>query len=133
MLAWTIYISFLGVLGLLLLPKRSVRVARALALLTAVAGFVVTVREFTEQQSGAVVTGCADTMDPIARHRVLPGSGRHQFDFTSAHGPRRDCRRPIFLEYRVPSEGVLRVLSGADWWGVRRISELRFVVAFYLL
>src|SRR5437879_3105662 len=35
MLAWTIYISFLGVPVLLLLPKGSVRAARSLALLTA--------------------------------------------------------------------------------------------------
>jgi len=36
MLAWTIYISFLGAAGLLLLPKGSVAAARISALLTAV-------------------------------------------------------------------------------------------------
>ena len=35
MLAWTIYISFLGVLVLMLLPKGNVRAARFVALLTA--------------------------------------------------------------------------------------------------
>jgi NADH-quinone oxidoreductase subunit M len=56
MLAWTIYISFLGVLALMLLPRRSVLVARILALLTAVAGFAVTVVSFAQQRSGELVT-----------------------------------------------------------------------------
>jgi NADH-quinone oxidoreductase subunit M len=56
MLAWTIYISFLGVLLLLLLPKGSVRTARILALLTAVAGFAVTLVEFLRHPSGELVT-----------------------------------------------------------------------------
>jgi NADH-quinone oxidoreductase subunit M len=41
MLAWTIYISFLGVAGLMLLPKGNARAARMLALLTAVLGFLI--------------------------------------------------------------------------------------------
>src|ERR1700735_1577566 len=56
MLAWTIYISFLGVLVLMLLPSGSIRVTRILALLTTVAGFVITLWGFAEQQSGEVVT-----------------------------------------------------------------------------
>src|ERR1700723_2426956 len=56
MLAWTIYISFLGVLVLMLLPSGSVRATRILALLTTVAGFVITLWGFAEQQSGEVVT-----------------------------------------------------------------------------
>ncbi|HEX3968772.1 MAG TPA: NADH-quinone oxidoreductase subunit M [Edaphobacter sp.] len=56
MLAWTIYISFLGVLALMLLPRSSVLVARILALLTAVAGFAVTVVSFAQQRSGELVT-----------------------------------------------------------------------------
>src|SRR5580692_7723837 len=55
MLAWTIYISFLGALVLMLLPSESIRVTRILALLTSVAGFVVTLCGFAEQ-SGEVVT-----------------------------------------------------------------------------
>ena len=56
MLAWTIYISFAGVLVLMLLPKDAARTARVLALLTAVAGFAVTVMGFVQQQSGELVT-----------------------------------------------------------------------------
>ena len=56
MLAWTIYISFLGVLVLLLLPKNSARTARSIALLTAVAAFAVTLAGFVQQQSGTLVT-----------------------------------------------------------------------------
>ena len=39
MLAWTIYISFIGAAVLLLLPKGSAAAARILALLTAIGGF----------------------------------------------------------------------------------------------
>jgi NADH-quinone oxidoreductase subunit M len=56
MLAWTIYISFLGVLVLLLLPKSSVNATRILALLAALGGFAVTLRGFIQQQSGELVT-----------------------------------------------------------------------------
>ncbi|MGD0443054.1 MAG: NADH-quinone oxidoreductase subunit M [Edaphobacter sp.] len=56
MLAWTIYISFLGVLALLLMPKSSLRAVRILALLTAVAGFVVTLWGFWEHRSGELAT-----------------------------------------------------------------------------
>ena len=41
MLAWTIYISFIGVLVLMLLPREAARAARIIALLTAIAGCVV--------------------------------------------------------------------------------------------
>lgn len=56
MLAWTIYISFLGALVVMLLPSGSVRATRILALFTTVAGFVVSLWGFTEQQSGEIVT-----------------------------------------------------------------------------
>jgi NADH-quinone oxidoreductase subunit M len=56
MLAWTIYISFLGVLVLMLLPKGSVRMARIIALLTAVGGFAVTLVGFAQHRSGELVT-----------------------------------------------------------------------------
>src|SRR5580698_9837993 len=56
MLAWTIYISFLGALVLMLLPKGSVRAARSVALLTAAAGFAVTLGGFAEQRSGELTT-----------------------------------------------------------------------------
>jgi NADH-quinone oxidoreductase subunit M len=38
MLAWTIYLSFIGVLVLMLLPREAARAARIVALLTAIAG-----------------------------------------------------------------------------------------------
>ena len=56
MLAWTIYISFLGGLVLMLLPSGAVRAARVLALLTAMAGLMVTLVGFVHQQSGGLVT-----------------------------------------------------------------------------
>lgn len=56
MLAWTIYISFLGALVLMLLPKNSVHTARLVALVTAAAGFAVTVVGFEQQQLGELVT-----------------------------------------------------------------------------
>ena len=56
MLAWTIYISFLGALVLMLLPRGSARTARVLALSTAVAGFIVTLVGFSQQRWGELVT-----------------------------------------------------------------------------
>ena len=61
MLAWTIYISFLGAAAMLLLPKRSVALARALALLTAVAGFAT---------AAIVVPPRDNTPDTLRQHRV---------------------------------------------------------------
>jgi NADH-quinone oxidoreductase subunit M len=56
MLAWTIYISFLGALALLLLPKGSIASARILALLTAVAAFAITVTAFVQHRTGEMLT-----------------------------------------------------------------------------
>lgn len=56
MLAWTIYISFLGALLLLLLPKGSVASARVLALLTAVACFAITLTTFAQHRTGEMLT-----------------------------------------------------------------------------
>src|SRR5713101_8368528 len=55
MLAWTIYISFLGVL-VLLLSKVSVRAARVIAMSTAIAGLAVTLVTFSQQSTGTMVT-----------------------------------------------------------------------------
>ena len=41
MLAWTIYISFLGAAVLMLLPKKNAPLARGVALLTAIAGLII--------------------------------------------------------------------------------------------
>lgn len=56
MLAWTIYISFAGAFVLMLLPKPAVGMARILALLTAIAGFAVTLDGFIQHQTGELVT-----------------------------------------------------------------------------
>ena len=55
MLAWTIYISFLGVLGLMLLPKGNASAARKVAMLTAVAGFTVALAGFFQFKAGETV------------------------------------------------------------------------------
>ena len=56
MLAWTIYISFLGALLLLLLPKGNAAAARVLALLAAVVAFAITLTYFLEHRSGEMLT-----------------------------------------------------------------------------
>jgi NADH-quinone oxidoreductase subunit M len=56
MLAWTIYISFLGALLLILLPKGSAAAARILALLTALATFAITLVSFLQQRTGEMLT-----------------------------------------------------------------------------
>src|SRR5215469_4182855 len=55
MLAWTIYISFLGVLALLL-PKVTPRAARIIALLTAVGGLATTLGGFLHRSDGTMIT-----------------------------------------------------------------------------
>src|ERR1019366_7181699 len=56
MLAWTIYISFLGAAAMLILPRGSTASARILALLTAVAGFAVALTAFVQHRSGEMLT-----------------------------------------------------------------------------
>src|SRR5436190_5994941 len=56
MLAWTIYISFLGVLVLMLLPKGNASAARKVAMLTACAGFLVALAGFVQFKAGETVT-----------------------------------------------------------------------------
>ena len=67
MLAWTIYISFLGVLVLLLLPRGAVRAARILALVTAMAGFGVTLCGLAQHRSGELAT--------VTRASWVPSAG----------------------------------------------------------
>ncbi|HEX3438623.1 MAG TPA: NADH-quinone oxidoreductase subunit M, partial [Pseudacidobacterium sp.] len=55
MLAWTIYISFLGML-VLLLPKVSVRAARIVAMSAATGGLAVTLVGFAQQTTGTLST-----------------------------------------------------------------------------
>ena len=56
MLAWTIYISFLGTLVLMFLPKAAVREARAVALASGLGGFFVTLAAFADFKAGEIVT-----------------------------------------------------------------------------
>ena len=56
MLAWTIYISFIGAAVVLLLPKGSIAAARILALITAVAGFKIALTEFLHHRTGEMLT-----------------------------------------------------------------------------
>jgi NADH-quinone oxidoreductase subunit M len=67
MLAWTIYISFVGAAGVLLLPKGSVASARVLTLLAAVGGFAIAATAFVEHRTG--------TMETIARVPWIPSLG----------------------------------------------------------
>jgi len=112
MLAWTIYISFLGAVGLLLLPKSSVASARILALLTAIAGFAITLAAFAQHRTGELQT--------IIRVPWIPALG---------------------IEYHLAADGIsltLILLTGIiaitgvlfSWNIVERTKEF---FAFYLL
>jgi len=69
MLAWTVYISFLGVLLLILPFPKSAAASRAIALLTAVLGFAVTFTWFLSHRTGELVT--------VALTPWLPSLGIH--------------------------------------------------------
>ena len=56
MLAWTVYISFLGVLVLMLLPKGNASAARKVAMLSAVVGLLVAVAGFVQFKVGEILT-----------------------------------------------------------------------------
>jgi NADH-quinone oxidoreductase subunit M len=72
MLAWTIYISFFGVLVLMLLPQDDTRSARITALGTAVAGFVVAL-------VGAMQQGDPGEVTTIIKCSWIPLLGAHYF------------------------------------------------------
>ena len=67
MLAWTIYISFVGAAALMLAPKASARAARWIALLTSVAGFAISVAGWWRYTPGTMVT--------VARVAWIPSLG----------------------------------------------------------
>ena len=67
MLAWTIYISFLGAIALLLLPKSSTTAARILALVTAIAGCAIALTAFIQHRTGELIT--------VSRHPWIPTLG----------------------------------------------------------
>ena len=56
MLAWTIYLSFFGVLVLMLLPKGNARAARTVAMLSALAGLAVALAGFVQFKAGEILT-----------------------------------------------------------------------------
>ncbi|MGA8939833.1 MAG: NADH-quinone oxidoreductase subunit M, partial [Acidobacteriaceae bacterium] len=56
MLAWTIYISFLGALALFLLPSHRAVWARILALITSLATFAIALTAFIQHRSGELFT-----------------------------------------------------------------------------
>src|ERR1043165_7538212 len=55
MLAWTIYISFIGVAVLTLLPRDNAQAARKAALLTALAGLLVTLASAVHYKTGSEI------------------------------------------------------------------------------
>lgn len=67
MLAWTIYISYLGALLVLLLPKDRPAVVRAVALLTATAGLIVALSAFVKHTPGE--------LRQVALMNWIPGMG----------------------------------------------------------
>ena len=72
MLAWTIYITFFGVLVLMLLPRDNARAARIVALLTAIAGCVVAFVGAIQQTDPGKVT-------EITRVSWIPSIGAHYY------------------------------------------------------
>jgi NADH-quinone oxidoreductase subunit M len=74
MLAWTIYISFLGVLVLMLLPKEDVRAARAVAFGSALAGLFIAMVGFVQFRAGNILTN-GKQLDTICRVDWIPSLG----------------------------------------------------------
>jgi NADH-quinone oxidoreductase subunit M len=68
MLGWTVYISFIGVLVLLLLPKAQIRAARQIALLTALLSLLVGVAGVLKHKVGAGI-------DTITKVPWVPSMG----------------------------------------------------------
>ena len=67
MLAWTIYISFLGALALFLLPSRRAAWARILALTTTIITFAITLTAFIQHRTGEMLT--------VAHYPWIPSLG----------------------------------------------------------
>jgi len=76
MLAWTIYLSFAGALGVALVPERRPQLARVLALLVAVAGLVVAgVGYFTTMGAGALAVADAAWIPQMGIRYQLTADG----------------------------------------------------------
>jgi NADH-quinone oxidoreductase subunit M len=67
MLAWTIYISFIGALALILLPGSRAAWARIVALLTTLVTFAITLTAFIQHRTGEMLT--------VANHTWIPSLG----------------------------------------------------------
>ncbi len=67
-LAWTIYISFIGVAILMLLPRGNARAARIVALMAAVAGFICALAGVFQSKTGSEI-------ETIARTSWIPSLG----------------------------------------------------------
>jgi NADH-quinone oxidoreductase subunit M len=67
MLAWTIYISFIGAAALMLLPRHNASMARAVAMLAAVTGFGFALAGILEIKGGEITT--------IAKYSWIPSLG----------------------------------------------------------
>ena len=67
MLAWTIYISFLGAAVLMLLPKATTRASRAVALLAALLGFIVAL--------GGTIKAGNGTLHAVTNYAWIPSLG----------------------------------------------------------
>src|SRR5437868_1442108 len=70
MLAWTVYISFIGVVALMILPAQHARAARGIALLAAVLGLTFGV---------AGVGAHAGVLETVVRKPWIPGLGIEYF------------------------------------------------------
>jgi NADH-quinone oxidoreductase subunit M len=76
MLAWTIYISFLGVLALMLLPANDARGARAVALTSALAGLFFGVMSFAQfKPGGTIEVASANWIPSLGIHFQLAADG----------------------------------------------------------
>src|SRR5581483_1391393 len=77
MIAWTVYISFIGVLALLLLPAGQARAARRIALLTALLGLAIGMMGVMGHKM--VVKGHTDDFEQVVNLPWIQGLGIHYF------------------------------------------------------
>ncbi len=75
MLAWTIYISFFGVVVSTLLPRENARAARIVALLTALGGFAIALIGTLQADAGLNTFCDADWVPSLGIHYHLAADG----------------------------------------------------------
>src|SRR5437879_7323516 len=75
MLAWTVYISFIGALALMLLPGGRARAARGIALLTAIAGFILALAGTLEHKGGIATVVNAPWIPELGINYYLGADG----------------------------------------------------------